>query len=62
MALPGNHLLAIFTLPEGDTRYPARWGWIKAEFTKTYLAVRTRLNMGAWICSGLALFNLSSLG
>ena len=38
MVLPGNHLHAIWTLPEGDTRYSARWGWIKKEFTKAYLA------------------------
>jgi len=39
MVLPGNRLHAILTLPEGDTRYSARWGWIKKEFTKAYLAV-----------------------
>jgi len=33
-----NHLHAILTLPEGDTRYSARWGWIKKEFIKAYLA------------------------
>jgi putative transposase len=26
------------TLPKGDTRYSARWGWIKKEFTKAYPA------------------------
>jgi len=33
-----NNLHAILTLPEVDKRYSARWGWIKKEFTKTYLA------------------------
>ena len=33
-----DHLHAIWTLPSGDDRYPARWGWIKKEFTKAYLA------------------------
>jgi putative transposase len=26
------------TLPEGDTRYPARWEYIKKEFTKAFPA------------------------
>jgi putative transposase len=38
MVLLDEHLHAIWTLPEGDTRYSARWGWIKKEFTKAYLA------------------------
>jgi putative transposase len=38
MVLLDEHLHAILTLPEGDTRYSARWGWIKKEFTKAYLA------------------------
>lgn len=33
-----EHLHAIWTLPPGDTHYSARWGWIKKEFTKAYLA------------------------
>jgi putative transposase len=33
-----DQLHAIWTLPEGDSRYPTRWGWIKKEFTKAYLA------------------------
>ena len=33
-----NHFHAIVTLPPGDTRYPARIGWIKKEFTKSWLA------------------------
>lgn len=53
MVLPGNHLHAIFTLPEGDIRYSARWGWIKKEFTKAYPAAGARINISA----GLALFN-----
>jgi putative transposase len=38
MVLLHDHLHAIWTLPEGDSRYSARWGWIKKEFTKAYLA------------------------
>ena len=38
MVLLDDHLHTIWTLPEGDTRYSARWGWIKKEFTKAYLA------------------------
>ena len=33
-----DHLHAIWTLPEGDARYPARWGWIKKEFTSRWLS------------------------
>ena len=29
-----DHLHCIWTLPSGDTDYPARWGWIKKEVTK----------------------------
>jgi len=29
MVLLDNHLHPILSLPEGDTRYSARWGWIK---------------------------------
>ena len=29
MVLLDNHLHAILTLPEGDTRYSARWRWTK---------------------------------
>ena len=32
-----DHLHTIWTLPEGDARYPARWGWIKKEFTSRWL-------------------------
>lgn len=38
LVLLNDHLHTIWTLPEGDTRYSARWGWIKKEFTKAYLA------------------------
>ncbi len=33
-----EHLHAIWTLPPGDDAYPLRWGWIKKEFTKAWLA------------------------
>ncbi|QDT31910.1 REP-associated tyrosine transposase [Thalassoglobus polymorphus] len=33
-----DHLHAIWTLPPGDDDYSKRWGWIKKEFTKVYLA------------------------
>ena len=33
-----DHLHTIWTLPKNDTRYSARWGFIKKEFTKVYLA------------------------
>jgi putative transposase len=32
-----DHLHAIWSLPPGDADYPARWGWIKREFTKQWL-------------------------
>jgi len=38
LVLLDEHLHTIWTLPEGGTRYSARWGWIKKEFTKAYLA------------------------
>jgi putative transposase len=34
-----EHLHAIWSLPSGDTRYSTRWGWIKKEFTKEWLAL-----------------------
>lgn len=37
LVLLDDHLHAMWTLPEGDTRYSARWGWIKKEFTKAWL-------------------------
>jgi len=33
-----DHLHTIWTLPEKDNNYSARWGYIKKEFTKSYLA------------------------
>ena len=37
-----DHLHAIWSLPAGDTEYPKRWGWIKKEFTKHWLAAGGR--------------------
>lgn len=33
-----DHLHAIWTLPPGDLDYSTRWGWLKKEFTKRWLA------------------------
>jgi putative transposase len=33
-----DHLHALWTLPVGDTRYSLRWGWIKGQFTRQWLA------------------------
>src|SRR5688572_7086548 len=33
-----DHLHSIWSLPPGDSRYSARWGWIKKEFTKRWRA------------------------
>ncbi len=33
-----DHLHTIWTMPTGDAAYPKRWGWIKKEFTKQWLA------------------------
>ena len=33
-----EHLHTIWTLPRGDASYPRRWGWIKKEFTKDWIA------------------------
>ena len=38
LVLLPEHLHAIWTLPPGDDKYPMRWGWIKKEFTKDWLA------------------------
>jgi putative transposase len=38
LVLLDDHLHAMWTLPPNDTRYSARWGFIKKEFTKTWLA------------------------
>lgn len=32
-----DHLHTIWSLPPGDSSYPRRWGWIKKQFTKTWL-------------------------
>jgi putative transposase len=37
-----DHLHTIWTLPPGDANYPARWSWIKKEFTKAWLAASGR--------------------
>lgn len=34
-----DHLHAIWSLPPGDHHYSKRWGWIKKEFTKAWLAL-----------------------
>jgi len=33
-----EHLHTIWSLPPGETNYPARWSWIKKEFTKEWPA------------------------
>ena len=33
-----DHLHAVWRLPDGDTNYSMRWGWIKKEFTKGWPA------------------------
>jgi len=33
-----EHVHAIWTLPRGDAEYAKRWGWLKKEFTKSWLA------------------------
>jgi putative transposase len=38
MVLLPDHLHAIWTLPPTDSAYPRRWGWLKKEFTKAWLA------------------------
>jgi putative transposase len=35
LILLDDHLHTMWTLPQDDTRYSARWGFIKKEFTKT---------------------------
>jgi putative transposase len=39
LVLLPEHLHAIWSLPPGDTAYSTRWGWIKKEFTKEWLAL-----------------------
>jgi putative transposase len=38
LVLLPDHLHAIWALPPGDAEYSKRWGWIKKEFTKAWLA------------------------
>jgi putative transposase len=38
MVLLPDHLHSLWTLPPGDDAYSRRWGWIKKEFTKLWLA------------------------
>src|SRR4051812_23961951 len=33
-----DHLHAIWTLPEEDSRFSKRWGWIKKTFTQRWMA------------------------
>jgi putative transposase len=33
-----DHLHALWTLPPDDANYSRRWGWVKKEFTKAWLA------------------------
>jgi putative transposase len=33
-----EHIHTMWTLPPGDSDFPMRWGWIKKEFTKSWLA------------------------
>ena len=35
-----DHLHTIWTLPPGDKSYSKRWGWVKKEFTRAWLADR----------------------
>lgn len=37
MVLLPDHLHALWSMPAGDANYSRRWGWIKKEFTKTWL-------------------------
>ena len=39
LVLLPDHLHAIWSLPPGDDEYSKRWGWIKKEFTKNWLAL-----------------------
>ena len=34
MVVLPDHLHAVWTLPEGDSDFPVRWGQIKARFSK----------------------------
>jgi putative transposase len=37
-----EHLHCIWALPSGDSDYSSRWRWIKAEFTRAWLALGGR--------------------
>lgn len=37
VVLMPDHLHTLWSLPEGDTEYSKRWGWMKKEFTKRWL-------------------------
>ena len=41
-----DHLHTIWTLPGGDADFSTRWGWIKKEFTKGWLALGGREQPG----------------
>ena len=47
MVVLPEHLHAIWTLPEGDSDYPARWQAIKARFTRALVKERLELTPGA---------------
>jgi putative transposase len=38
MVLLPDHLHAMWTLPDGDSDYSMRWGWLKKTFTQQWLA------------------------
>lgn len=38
IAVLPDHLHTIWTFPTGDSAYSTRWGWVKKEFTKQWLA------------------------
>jgi putative transposase len=42
LVLLPEHLHAIWSLPGHDTNYSLRWGWIKREFTRGWLALGGR--------------------
>lgn len=45
-----NHLHCIWTLPDNDRNYSARWGWLKKEVTKTVndLSPRGLIRRSLW--------------
>jgi putative transposase len=54
LVLLPEHLPAIWSLPAGDAADPTRWGWIKKEFTREWLAgggMETRITAG-WLNEG----------